>query len=545
LKPSSTYYKSVINDAVAAGLNVIRLWVDIAGLPMTSPCRVDPDSDPNDQPFEYDGTNPQSDGLGSWHLDVRNVDYFNRLKEVIQYATSPPNNMFVEVTLFAPQEGQLQLGPWSHAHAFRSDSSTALTGFSDTAQFVNKDSAQYLAMKPYVFNVVHWTVDALSSFPTVYYEVANEPEYVQPSAAPACPGWAAKSTTDPATVAAWQNEIAVELKSYIASKGVTQQVAVEPLTTTAAAPFRSASLPPPDDAFTGVGQDSANASIINSHYANLSPKPGTGGNLGHGLGAIHLAREWYSQQKILGFNETKIVADGCGGKPNFIQSVDEGRAEAWEFMVDQGGIYNQFGYRCGAVSCPAAPAAPSNARYCETRRQMGVLRSFLASTAVRIGTNMKTSLTNCSATIHSPCWINIESYPILPIPPNTVFKFWAAVEPTAAAGTKRWLLYIHHSKDRGLAFDGYRAEIITQPGAQYQEGGPAHPLSVCLGTTPGDYQVRWINPATAWKNGAVNANPVQAIHWAGSASCTPGGQNAVTLAASPKYAYDIALLISP
>ena len=67
--------------------------------------------------------------------------------------------MFVEVTLFSPLTSYIGLGPYSHAHAFL-NSGTQLTGFSNTANFTNKTSAEYVAMKPYVFNVVHWTVDA-------------------------------------------------------------------------------------------------------------------------------------------------------------------------------------------------------------------------------------------------------------------------------------------------------------------------------------------------------------------------------------------------
>jgi len=529
-------YQQIMSDAASYGLNVIRLWVDIGGQP-NSGCVYDAvNSDPNDQPFEYDSSSTLADNLGRWHLDTKNPGYFQRLQNVVAYAAS--QNMYVEVTLFSPQTPYLALSPWYPGHAYLKNG-TPLTGFTDPAQFVNAASAQYLAMETYVFNVADWTVDYLYNYPNVYYEVANEPEWINPPRQPLCSGWNTQSTTSAATVAAWQNAIATELKAHMATKGVSQQVAVEASTFTDADQFRSGKRP---GGPTGAGPYAAEASIINSHYTRLNPLRRT--NITDGLGAIRLDRAYYSQAKILGFNETKIVAGGCNLSPNSMEGVAEGRAEAWEFMVNQGGVYNQFGYACPIPTCPP-PSTPSTAYYCETRRQMGALRSFLAG-PVNIGRNLITSTSGVGPNA-PPDWINMPPYPEPPVQQGVINKFWAAVEPTATAAAKRWLLYIHQSRDRNLVQDGYR-QPLNQP--QFQESTAASPLGVCLGTASGTYTAYWINPAFPMQNGAVkpivvNGVPAtQTINWTGTTGCVPGGTGSVRLNASPAYAYDIALFIT-
>lgn len=556
-------YQQVISDAANYGLNVIRLWVSVGGLP-ASGCAYDSmNADPNDQPFNYDSSNRGNDGLGRWQLDVQNSTYFQHLQQVIQYASSLNPPMHVEVTLFAPQQGQLYLSPWSPAHASLKNppppGNSAPAGFTDTSQFVNSSDPHYANMSPYVKNVVTWTVDALSSFPNVYYEVANEPEWIRKSTTPSCPGWTTQSTTHGATVAAWQDAIAQELKAEMAAKGVTQLIAVEASTFCDADQFRSTSRPgvscPPGA--SGAGPYTSDASIINSHYTRLSPHsnaidPVTGKSIPDGLGAIRLSRAYYSQPKILGFNETKIVAGGCPiskGATSFFEGVPEGRAEAWEFMINQGGVYNQFGYGCAPPPCPPATTVPAGSDYCETRRQMGALRKFLSG-PLNIGRNMVTSTSGVQPN-GSPDWVSIAAYPTEPLPTNTAAKFWAAVEPIASAATKRWLLYIHQSQDRGLVQDGYRMPVST-PGAPPLPPHPGETLSVCLGSVSGTYTAYWINPADPITTAGlpkpimVNNQPVQqTINWTGTTSCKPGGSGSKALNPSPPYPYDIALFISP
>ena len=171
---------------------------------------------------------------------------------------------------------------------------------------------------------------------------------------------------------------------------------------------------------------------------------------------------------------------------------------------------------------------------------MGALRSFLAGPA-NIGRNLITSTSGVGPNA-PPDWINMPPYPEPPAI-GAINKFWAAVEPTATAATKRWLLYIHQSIDRGLVQDVYR-QPLNQP--LHHETG----LSVCLGAASGTYTASWINPAFPIQNGTVNPIVVngvpatQTINWTGTTGCVPGGARSLALNASPAYAYDIALFIS-
>lgn len=187
-------------------------------------------------------------------------------------------------------------------------------------------------------------------------------------------------------------------------------------------------------------------------------------------------------------------------------------------MVNQGGIYDQFGYDCYAPD------------YAQTRQEMGALRTFL-SNVVNIGRNMMTS----SST--APSWVNPGPYAASE-PITGSKKYWAAVEPAPSASTKRWLLYVHHSLGRGRIYDGYQEVSVS---GAYQEN-----LSVCLGPTSGSYRAQWIAPSNAVLNGVVQTLQAPTpISWTGNSACKPGGSGAFTLPSPPHYSYDIPLLISP
>jgi len=335
---------------------------------------------------------------------------------------------------------------------------------------------------------------------------------VTPTAVLPC-GWGTTSQTDPTTVAAWQKAIANELTNYeqvnyvqTGKLVVRHIVAFEPSTTTAA------------DTFVGSGVNATPGSAINSHYTTINPSRFTNPSLQLvGLGAIKLIRQYYNQGYIFGFNETKITGGSGCVSPNTAETVDAGRAEAWEFMVNQGGVYDQFGYNCNASD------------YAETRRQMGVLRRFLANSPVQIYLGAATS------NPASPNWINPGTYGALE---SASQKFWAALEPAGTWATQRWLLYIHHSNDRLITFDGYTAVVTPTPA--YQEH-----LSVCLGAGSGTYKVRWFDPKYA-VDAAGNLTPLRTdtLSWPGTTTCTPGGAGSIPLQASPLYNYDLAVLIS-
>ena len=143
----------------------------------------------------------------------------------------------------------------------------------------------------------------------------------------------------------------------------------------------------------------------------------------------------------------------------------------------------------------------------------------------------------------NPSWINPQPSKTAQI--NGALRYWAALEPTATAGIKRWLLYTHNSTDRNLVQDGYNA-IVTAGGysATGQGGGE---LSVCLGTAAATYKVEYFVPKNA-VNAAGTPTPFRTdtLVWPGAATCTPGGAGSMLLpGAIATYDHDLAIFIAP
>jgi hypothetical protein len=283
----SSWYKNVLNDAHNKGLNKIRLWVAING----GNCGLLPAY--HDQPFRYFPTPAGPDGIGYWHLDQKNLGFFNSLKAVVDFAaqfTTP--RMYVEVTFFAPWVGVWELGPWHPNHATLSTSPQTPIGFTDRSYFVKLDpssggSNANEAMRAYQMQVMHWTVDTLWSYDNIYWEIANEPEaYVAPSTGCGAP---TPQTALGADVAQWQTMMINDLGAYEQANYVntgllarTHLIAVQPFSTDGADIYF---------ANGGIG-------VINGHYTTVRQGPTT-------VGAIDLARIYANRPKILGFNEGK------------------------------------------------------------------------------------------------------------------------------------------------------------------------------------------------------------------------------------------------
>ncbi len=154
--PFPQNYPQILADARAKGLNKIRLWVALGGdpNPNTSSSNVLAKRARN-QPFALEGS--------YYRLDVRNDDYFNRLREVVIAAKR--QDLFVEVTLFAPFEGgppSLWLAQSGIARALK-PGTTALesVGFTDSrwsALKITGNRPADLRMRDFQKNVIDWTV---------------------------------------------------------------------------------------------------------------------------------------------------------------------------------------------------------------------------------------------------------------------------------------------------------------------------------------------------------------------------------------------------
>ncbi|MEP7011563.1 MAG: hypothetical protein ABJC13_14670 [Acidobacteriota bacterium] len=296
-----TNYPTTIQAAFEAGLNKLRLWIALAG-----------EKNPNNVPFLYcpsavaspDCANFPANAYPFWRLDKPNTRYFQRLRDVVAYAQDP-RKMIVEVTIFAPFEGDFfSQGPWGGKGMMpKSDGTFETVKFSKPEYFVTHDTRgtqEALTnerMRVAQAKVIEWTVQELWCFDTVYWEIANEPE---------------AQTVDPLEVAKWQRDMIAQVTfqeaKYPRLAAGGHLVAVQPFTT------------------KGAGQFIGNPDV-----------GGKSGTRAHTNGAL-----------------TEKLAEPA-------------RAEAWEFLFDQGATYDHFGYLSGGD--PNTPAT--------IRRQLGVLKKFV------------------------------------------------------------------------------------------------------------------------------------------------------------------------
>jgi hypothetical protein len=495
------YYVNVLNDLSAKNVNKIRLWVSInGGAYQSGNCTTGVAPNAQDQPFVYYPTPARPDGLGVWHLDERNSTFFSNLAQVVAFAQSRPNKIFVEVTFFAPWVAAWELGPWHPNHGRATVGGVLSTvGFTDRAYFVKPDTSMTTgptneAMRTYQKKVIDWTVDALASYDNVYFEIANEPESFT-SSAPGC-GQPTPQTALPADVATWQNSMISELQTYEVNTYVNtgllthrHLVSVQPFST------------------TGASLAFGHADVVNGHYTTIAAANG-------GMGAITLARTYPTQPTILASNEDKISGTGISGNSATCDATscsgqpDSARAGAWEFMLDRGGAFDHFGYFY------------NSAYGSQVRTQMAALKTFLFSLPLR----------QLVVSPDTPNWVNIGSYTSTDVPNH---KYFAALEPSSTAATIKYALYIHRSQPRLKPGTG---SLLGFQGYQPIAGTYSESLKLCLGAS-GTYLAEWISPTT----GATLAS--QTIPWTASSTCANGGPGSVALTPHT-YTYDIALRVS-
>ncbi|HEV7671853.1 MAG TPA: hypothetical protein VGS22_25305 [Thermoanaerobaculia bacterium] len=550
-------YPRILADAKAKGLNKIRLWVVLGADPNDPSAWNTQAKKARNQPFKFIAEK------GYYRLDIFNDDYFNRLREVVIAAKK--QDLFVEVTLFAPFEGgppSLWLAQSNIAKALKPPPSTMLesVGFTDSRWSAVKITGSHpadLRMRDFQKNVITWTVQWLWCYDNVYWEIANEPE--QPD-------------TDPLLAAKWQQEMIAYLRQAEDDYRPNAQfpgrplkarhpVAVQPFTTTAANLWKTvpAATPP----CSVASPDNCRPDVINGHYTQVktNDKPGFPGTAGThlDLGAISLVRGYRNLKKVLGMKEDNITPFfGEKGTRTFKTDIpsttpdarqfglpDPVRAEAWEFLLGGGGAFDHFGYIYDS----------DNGQ--KVRTQLGKIGAFL-STGFPVF-SLAPSAPNVvpPSTFQGTAWVEVGAYPTDTSWDTATLsrKHWAAMESggwqTADAGRK-FLLYIHHSSPRckldnddfarqpnnalrcagtNLALDAYDGR--RRPTSRYQEVD----LRLHLGSKPGIFTVSWLDPT----NPSGTPLTQETINWNPSPeSCNGRTPCSIT---SPKYGYDIALRI--
>lgn len=434
-------------------------------------------------------------------------------------------------------------------------------GFTDARWSALKTDASHpadLRMREFQKNVIDWTVKWLWCYDNVFWEVANEPE---------------RADADPVLAAKWQQQMIAYLRLAEDAYRATSQfpgrplkarhpVAVQPFSTKAAAIWRTV---PPASAICGVATpDNCRPDVINGHYTQVlttpkAPFPGTSGSNTLDLGAIRLIREYGNLKKVFGMNEDNITPfDGSKGTRTLKTDVlpipasarqfglpDPVRAEAWEFLLHGGGMFDHFGYIYDSENGQ------------KVRTQLGKIGAFLSTGFPVFGLVPSPPLSTPTAAINGTAWVEVGAYPTNTSWDMTTLsrKHWAAMESkgwqTADAGRK-FLLYIHHSTPRcvqnsddfarqpnnslrctgaNLALDAYDGR--RRPMVRYQELD----LRLHLGSKPGVFTVSWLDPT----NPSGSPLAQEKIDWKPSPeSCNGRTPCRIT---SPKYGYDIVLRV--
>ena len=450
-------HKDYINDLAAKGLNVFRLWIVLNHSPGSEPVNGGTPY-ANEQPFHRNAQGKWSVSPGQW-----DAMFFSHIYDVVSYAAS--KNVYVEVTLFDPWQGTWELGPWHQNNIVNG------TGFSNERDFITLPPggtcANSFASGPRKrqVDVVKKLADTLNPLDNFYWEIANEPDI---------------SASNPATgseVAAWHDCMIQELYNYEGTlPNGRHMIGVNYHTIDAINTIKNNTYP----------VSSPKVKVMNAHYVDFADASRQG--------AIELIRNYNNGpsgnlNRLFGFNETHISPNITAG-----QNADTTRAEAWEFMFHEGGVYNHMGFRWN-TSTEAATV----------RTQLGKLATYLNGRDLM---RMKRSTGN------PPSWApGLPAYGSndQPTNPNSPRIYWAAME-----GPNHRLLYLHHSTWLGGAFKHYgKPASITR-------------LTQLMVSLPADnYQVVWIRPSDLAVLGT---------------SSISGGTQTLTV---PSYSYDISLRIIP
>lgn len=470
-------FQRVIDDLALKHLNVLRVWVGLGHSPGGAAGPL-----PHEQPFAYDAMS------GRWDLYTWNQTFFDRLEEVVGYAQM--KNVIVELTLFDALSGDFRTSPWylgknSNGYVGLSDEwtltaapGTTCTPFSTSTNIYSRQKA--LAEK---------LVAELNVYDNIYWELANEPELSIVKSGYNSSGAVVDDTVSVPRIVKWHECMTDVLRNAEGTVASPKRhlIAANYHTQTALTPFRTIISPAyaPD------------VKILNGHYIKVrdagrfsaTEKQRT--YLNGGLQGIN---------RLYGFNEGRPTPSyRTAGSFDYI-TPDEARAEAWEFMLSEGGLYNH--YTTDWAVGPNGEQEPL-----QTRIQLGKLADFLAA----LGPNLR----NLARSINDPpTWA--PNLPAFGTARGSSNVYWGAMHQSGSA----YVLYIHHSNPSADSFKAY-----TKPASIT----PLNTLDLQPAAAGVNYTAEWINPATGVRIGAAFTVPADGV------------RRTYTV---PGYSYDIALKVS-
>jgi hypothetical protein len=447
----------------------------------------------NDQPFFW------RPGDQRWNLDRPNPDFFTRLNAVLSYAAQPSKNVIVEVVLFEPGSDSYCLSPWRTGMNVATNDGSINVQFSERKLFTAFDNNSYNAAdctqsdssvgnrkaRGRQFTALKWLVEGLNGHTNFYWQLASEPDESP----------VGSTTLSTTALLNWHKCAAAKIVEYEGPLPNKHLIGANVWT---------------DTALNGLANVSniPNIKISNGHYSRILCNGTCPGN--HPgktfVGAIPTLNDYFSTLPTFafGFNETKSTPD---------PSVASARAEAWEFLVGEGAIYDNYNLN------------RSDSRTTKVLGYLNYLRQFLAPfNLTSFGRSPGTAI---------PGYVT-SGLPAYPLPtqhsgldgPGLGNTYWSAMQWTR----NQYALYLHHSitpDPTGPQFKSYAP--------CYKAAGYTNTFQFALGTLPGWYYVEWFAPGEAAPGSTIAPLCTNNINWPGS------GQTAALT--SPKYPYDLAVRI--
>ena len=427
--------------------NIIRLW----GIFNHSPGIANSSTHlpfTDEQPFIVSG--------GKWDLRTINTNYLANLESVVCDAYN--KNIVVEMSLLATWDGDWTQGPF-HTNNTQSfldpvSGTTLSPGFAAEKNFISYENtttktdttrAAQIARQAQK-DAIAAIVNRLKKYPNVIWEVANEPDFVGSS------GATGKSVLD----------LQKDMVTVIQANDTAHPIMINGHTNDTVTPANST--------FAWLVPGAKAASL---HYERNS-----GTNL---FGAIEVQQTpsltVARANMPLAFNENRFVNSTS-------RTANDIRSEAWEFMLNEGGMFDAYSIDRGAMEAQAVST------------QLKALYNFLVAPSIIGG--IPTYITDLSTVQQTTCngasdWCKgIGAYDTAESGTCAAGPhiFWATMKSTTDLA-----LYIHHALQMSGTGGGYIAALCGNGSTNgYQNPSFQYRLPQA-----GCWAIEWIDPKTGTK----------------------------------------------
>lgn len=432
-------YPTVFATMKANKNNVQRLWTIFNHSPGQGPTGA---PYANEQPFLRTG--------GKWDLRTINQTYLNNLEKVVCEAYK--NDIVVELTLLDPWDGDWATGPFNAANTvtYPDPANVAVNvtpGFALEEHFMRYENGSGTADNTSAAKearkgqklAIQSIVNKLKRWPNVIWEVANEADF---------------ENVTPTHLNTFQNAMIAHIKTY----------------------------------------DTTHPIMVNTHTKALSPEPGTfawnltGANAQSlhytritdaRYGAIELQRDGTltaaRANYPIAFNENRFISASA-------RTAIAVRNEAWEFMLNEGGLFDAYSIDRSALSVQNAST------------QLGPLYNFLTGAVV---SPVPASISNLATMQQTTCngasdWCTgLPAYGASDQGTCTAQAsnaYWATMKSSTDLA-----VYVHHGTQMSGTFGGYAPKGCdnTVPGNGYR-----HPSFQYRVPQSGCWSAVWIDPTT-------------------------------------------------